>query len=249
MRKRLYILSIFCVLFLCARAETILLRTGARVKGTIVFENEEVVIIRESVSGSRYQYPRADVEAVLRDDESGDEPVEAESAAAEQEMQVSKKASILLELAGGMAYLPSHSPGGGVSADLLVGSHHIGERHIFVGGGIGYHGAFLTGERYNFLPIQAALRMPLTEQKHAPYFGISAGYGIALSNDYLGGIYAGLDFGYRCQLNPKTAIGLCAYAQFQQATLRVAEVVEGTTFSNSTGRNIVCAGLKVGLYF
>ena len=248
MTKRLYILVLICLLSVAyAYAETIILRTGARVKGTILFQNEEVVIIRDA-SGARYQYPRAEVEQVL-----ADSPIDAEeqSEKAEEtaEVSTSKKASILLEIAGGAAINPNESAGGAVSADILVGSHHIGERHLFIGGGLGYHGLFLGGEKYNFLPIQVALRMPFVETKHAPVFGASLGYGIALSNGYLGGIYAGIDFGYRCQLNPKTAISVVGFAQMQQTMINTVEIIEGNEFVNRTGRIFFTPGIKLALYF
>ena len=97
--------------------------------------------------------------------------------------------------------------------------------------------------------IHEGVRMPLTEDKHAPVFGASLGYGVALSKLYLGGVYAGLDFGYRCRLNPKTAIALVAFGQFQQAFIPVTETIEGNEFTHRTGRSLVTAGLKLALYF
>ncbi|MBQ2068042.1 MAG: hypothetical protein II457_03890 [Paludibacteraceae bacterium] len=249
MRKSLYIFVFFCLCALCAHAETIVLRTGARVAGTIVFQNEEVIIVREAESGARFQYPRADVEAVLSDEEANAAEGENGAKDEEQEITTSKKASILLELAGGAAVNPGTAAGGAASADLLVGSHHIGDKHLFIGGGIGYHGMFLGAEKYSFLPIQVAVRMPFMETKHAPVFGFSAGYGVALSKNYLGGIYAGVDLGYRCQLNPKTAIALVAFAQFQQAKITTVTVIGEDSFEAKAGRNLVASGVKLCLYF
>ena len=264
MKRRIYILVLMWFAVACAGAETIVLRTGARVKGTIVFQNEEVVIIRDE-SGARFQYLRSEVERIIGEEElkikSEERRVKSEE---EGEIQVKKKATIGVEIAGGGVFMPggitgsggatgagsggATGIGGGVAADLMVGSHHIGDRHIFIGGGFGYHGSFMGGERYNFLPVQAALRMPLMERKHAPFFGVAIGYGIALSKAYQGGIYAGLDFGYRCQLNPKTAMTIGGFAQFQQAMVQVTEVIDGSAFMNKTGRNIVLTGLKIGFY-
>jgi hypothetical protein len=172
---------------------------------------------------------------------------------------VNKKASILLELAGGSAYIPNKALGAAVSVDLLVGSHHINGRHIFIGGGLGYHGLFMVNpnaassknvaQKLNFLPIQAAIRIPFLEQKHSPVAGLAIGYGVALSKDYLGGLYAGVDLGYRCQLNPKTAIGAVFYTQFQQAQIIATESIEGTGFEGKTGRNLLSFGAKFTLYF
>ena len=213
-------------------------------KGEIVLQNADVVIVRDA-SGARFQYPRTEVQEILATDAA-----EVKEQDPEQEnIGTSKKASILLELAGGPAVIPSQAVGGGFSVDMLVGSHHIGDRHLFIGGGLGYHGLFIGEEKYNFLPIQVALRMPFMEQKHAPVFGVALGYGVGLSRDYLGGLYAGLDFGYRCQLNEKTAIALVLAAQFQQATIRVIEEVSGIPYANTVGRNFVTPSIKFALYF
>lgn len=213
-------------------------------KGEIVLQNADVVIVRDA-SGARFQYPRTEVQEILATDAAEVKEQEAE----QENIGTSKKASILLELAGGPAVIPSQAVGGGFSVDMLVGSHHIGDRHLFIGGGLGYHGLFIGEEKYNFLPIQVALRMPFMEQKHAPVFGVALGYGVGLSRDYLGGLYAGLDFGYRCQLNEKTAIALVLAAQFQQATIRVIEEVSGIPYANTVGRNFVTPSIKFALYF
>ena len=262
--KRLALFISFLLVLACAHAETIVLRTGARVKGSILFENEEVVVVRTD-EGARFQYPRTDVLQVLTDAQMAEieakEKAEAERKAKELERQqrleaeklpeikTPKKASILVEVAGGAAIQPAEAVGGGVSADLLVGSHHIGGRHVFVGGGVGYHGVFIGTDKYNFLPIQVAVRMPLTEEKHAPMFGVGVGYGIALSKAYLGGLYAGADFGYRCQVTPKSAIAVVAFAQFQQAMMPVVAEIEGVEYAQTAGRSLVTTGVKLAFYF
>ncbi len=246
MKKTLSIVALLSIFLLGAQAETIVLRTGARVKGTILLQNEEVLIVRDT-EGARFQFPRADVAEIV----AGDAPVAEETAQTgeEPEIRTAKKVSALLEISGGAALRPNEAAGGGVGADLIIGTHHIGSRHIFIGGGLGYHGVFLGAEKYNFLPVQAALRLPLVEGKHAPVFGVSLGYGVALSKNYAGGLYAGMDFGYRCQLNPKTAVAVVAFARFQQAKVDVVEVIDGMEFVNRTGRNLVTPGLKLALYF
>jgi hypothetical protein len=189
------------------------------------------------------------VQEILSDEVEKNDSAQPSETTETQEITTSKKASILLEIAGGASVIPLQSAGGAVSADLLVGSHHIGDKHIFIGGGLGYHGVFLGAEKYNFLPIQVALRMPMIEAKHAPVFGFGLGYGIALSKNYLGGIYAGVDLGYRCQLNPKTALALVLFAQFQQAKMQVATEIEGIPYTHFAGRSLVSSGIKMALYF
>lgn len=247
--KRIAFLIVLCVSFLCAHAETLVLRTGARVKGTIVFQNEEVVIFRDA-EGARFQYPRSEVEAIISDETVENSEDSDQKSDELQEITTPKKASILLELGGGAGVNPNEAVGGAFGVDLLVGSHHIGDRHIFIGGGVGFHGVYMGApDNYNFLPIQVAVRMPMMETKHAPMFGVALGYGVALSKSYLGGIYADVELGYRCQLNPRTAIGLVAYAQFQQATVPTTILIDGNPFDTKSGRSFVSSGLKLALYF
>lgn len=243
--KKIVFLILLCVAFAYAHAETIILRTGARMVGTILVQNDDVVIIRNT-EGARFQYPRADVQEILAEDMP--EVIEQEEEP-EQEVITSKRVSALLEISGGAAINPNDAAGGGVGVDLIIGSHHIGSRHILIGGGLGYHGLFFKGEKLHFLPIQAALRMPFIEATHAPVFGIALGYGIAMSKNYTGGLYAGIDFGYRYQINAKSALAVVVFAQFQQAKVNVVETVEGVEFINKTGRNFVTPGVKLALYF
>ena len=243
--KKLYTIALILLCALCAHAETLILRTGARVKGEILFQNEEVVVLRNA-EGARFQYPRAEIQEILTVD-----PVEEEVVVEEQkdEIKTAKKVSVSLELGGGAACIPNSAVGGGFSVDFLVGSHHIGQRHLFLGAGLGYHGMFIGAEKYNFLPVQVALRLPLLEQKHAPVFGMALGYGIALSKTYKGGLYASIDFGYRYQINEKSALAVVASAQFQQSKIAAAEIVEGNTFTNYTGRYLVSPELKLVFMF
>ena len=246
MRKVVSILSLICAFILCAHAETLVLRTGARVRGEIVFQNDEVVILRDA-DGARFQYPRADVLEILADESATSTSQDPE--ASTEEISTSKKISILLELAGGVAVNPNEAAGGAFSVDLIVGTHHIADRHLFFGGGLGYHGLFFGADKFNFLPIQAAVRIPFTESKHAPVAGLAIGYGVALSKNYLGGLYASADMGYRYQINPHTAVAVVAFAQFQQAKIHLTETMDSEPFVNYVGRNFLMPGIKIALYF
>ena len=248
MKNRLFIIALLSLTCMCACAETIILRTGARIQGTIVVQNDDVVIIRDA-EGARFQYPREDVVHIVADEKPI--VVEVEEVIAEPEIKTSKKVTALLEFAGGAAVNPNEAAGAGVGADLLIGTHHIGNKHIFLGGGLGYHGLFFLNDKYHFLPVQVALRMPFIEAKHAPVFGAALGYGIALTKktNYIGGLYAGIDFGYRYQISPRSSLAVVAFVQFQQAKVKTVTKIEGVEFENKTGRNFVTPGVKLALYF
>ncbi len=244
--KKLALIIVLCFLSLAyAHAETIVLHTGARVEGTILFQNDEVVIVRDE-AGARFQYLRTDVAEILSDNAEEAEQVDIE---AEPEITTSKKASILLELSCAPSIMIPFSPFGNAAIDLLAGTHHIKDRHIFIGAGVGYHGYFQDGCSYNFLPIEAKLSVPFMEATHAPVFGIALGYGVALSKDYIGGIYTGIDFGYRYQINPKSALAVMVFASFQQARLNTTVTIDGNTYTHKAGRNFVSPGIKFALFF
>lgn len=229
----------------CAQAEVLTLRTGAIVVGTIVFENEEVVVLKDA-SGARYQYPREDVLSVGQETQTNDtqQDIATLNAAA-----ATKRVSVAVELAGGAAFIPTDTTGGYFGANLLVGSYDMLGKRIFLGIGVGYSGEFCGGQKYAFLPIQLVAHIPLLQQKHAPMVGLSLGYGVALSKDYQGGLYTGANIGYCYRLSAKSALYIAADVQWQQAKIDVKETIEGTTFTNYTGRSILHAGVRLGLFF
>ena len=114
---------------------------------------------------------------------------------------------------------------------------------------MGYAGEFCGGQKYAFLPIQLVARIPLLQQKHAPMVGLSLGYGVALSKDYQGGLYAGANIGYCYRLSAKSSLYIAADVQWQQAKIEVKETIEDTSFTNHTGRSILHAGVRLGLFF
>lgn len=254
MRKQFVLLFMLCVA-LAAQAELVTLKNGTQIRGTIVVQNDEVVIVREA-SGARYQYPRAEVLSIAEEKETVQEKEEEVKTVG---LGHQKKASIALEAGVGASVFPNDGKAGvAYSVDLLVGSHNLADKRIFVGGGVGYHGDWLGGQpkefnSYSFLPVQAVLRMPLIVQKHAPMFGVSLGYGIALSKQYVGGLYADVLFGYRYEINSKTSLGVCANLSFQQARVTVQETPLETlpkaVYTNQAGRSILRAGLKMSLFF
>ena len=226
-------------------AETVTLRSGKVINGTILVENQDVVIIRD-VNGARFQFPASDVANISREQNSQDVTTPEE-----EQVQSSspKKAALTLELAGGGLYEQSSQWGAYMTADLLIGSRQIKGKDITLGGSVGYMGAFVGGQAFNFIPICVALRLPLMEGKHAPLIGASIGYGIAASKLYLGGLTAGADIAYRYQINAKSSLSIGLNVRFQQAMLPVVETIEDTEYTHNAGRSLVATGIKLGLQF
>lgn len=238
-----------------ASAEVVTLRNGRTVSGEILLQNEEVIILRDS-NGARHQYPIGEV--VRIDGMGNDDSNEKESATevrpvakgeGREANEGEKRTTLRLELSGGMAMVPGEKAGGAFGIDVLVGSHHIGQTEILVGGMVGYHGCYMPGYQRHFLPIAAALRAPVLQQKHAPEVGLSIGYGIALSRNYRGGIWLGADLGYRYRMERGNSLYAGLFAQFQQSRETVTQVKEDAEFVGTQHRNIVGFGAKLAIGF
>lgn len=245
MRKCFFFLAALLVCVISVRAEVLTLRTGAQVQGVIVFQNEEVIVLQDR-SGARFQYPYADVLSISNEESLIADQQQGSSSAISVP---TKKISVLLELAGGVSFIPADTIGGGFGGNLLVGSHDLLGKRIFLGGGVGYVGEFMGNDKYAFLPIQLAVRIPFLQQKHSPMAGVALGYGVALSKDYLGGLYAGVNIGYCCRISSKSALYIAADVQFQQAKIEAHETIEDVSFTNHTGRSFVHTGVRLGFFF
>ncbi len=244
MKNHFFFLTALLLCVISTQAEVLTLRTGTQVQGTIIFQNEEVIVFKDA-SGARFQYPRADVLSISDEVSVFNQP-QADTVSS---VTSSKKVSVLLELAGGATFIPADTVGGHFGANLLVGSHDMLGKRIFLGGGIGYIGEFMGRQRYAFLPVQLAVRIPFLQQKNSPIAGIALGYGVALGKEYLGGLYAGVDLGYCYRISTKSALYIAADVQFQQAKIEVQETIEDTSFTNHTGRGFVHTGIRLGFFF
>ena len=274
---RRLILSLLMLCAITARADVVVLQSGKEIQGTILVQNEEVVIIK-TTSGSRFQYPADEVKTIRK--EGSDNQVGAQGSTSSQERnttdakQVSpssvKKVSVAIELVGGVATNPHEEDlYGNMSANLLVGSHDLLNRGIFLGGSVGYLGALYTTTQtivttttpivkktttaYSFLPITLAARIPLLQDKHSPMIGMQLGYGIALSKDYQGGLNAGLDVGYCYRISERQRLYVAADCQLQQAFINTTEHMtdnEGQKhdYTHHAGQCFIQYGVRLGIY-
>lgn len=255
MTKRFLIIIPMLLLALSMRAELVTLRTGKTIQGTILIQNEEVLIIRDT-NGQRYQFPAGEVLTV---EETGTKTMtqtqtqtktQTKTITAKDENE--KKTAFMIELGGGFHTIPHDRIGGAVSGDLIIGSRAIAGREVLLGGQIGYHGGILpatpnaTRQTYHFLPIALAFRMPLLDGAHSPLVGASLGYGIGLSKNYTGGIFTELLLGYRYRMPKGNTVFAGADVQFQQARIQATEY---EVYTAQLGRNLVSAGIKFAFSF
>lgn len=245
--KRLLTILFSVVLSVSVWADVrVTLRSGETLTGAIVFQNEEVLVLKNA-DGQRFQYPMAEVVSV-------EDGVAAEQEEEEQESGSRKKVGVSLHLAGGAGFVPYADKGGCLGVNLYVGACNLFDKHIFVGGGIGYTGVFLSPQQFadkslSFIPIQVRFSAPLMQTEHAPALGASLGYGFSPKGIDKGGLAASVDAGWRWQMTEKSALFVGIDFALQQGKVSVAETIEGEEYESEQFRNFCRVGLKLAVQF
>ena len=221
-------------------AEVVTLRSGQTVRGEIVLQNDEVVIIRTN-NGMRHQYPTSEVVSIRSNEVIVDQPTAVAPAV--------RPVNIALQVHGGVLFVPELGVGGQFGTDLMIGSHAIHGKRMFLGGSVGYRAKVIGSTTYSFIPLLAHIQYPLTEQKHAPLLGISVGYGFAANKDDQGGICIGANFGGSYLINQQASMQYGIYAEWQQAQTDVVQYIDNIPYTNHMGCNFLAIGVKFAVLF
>ena len=256
MKRFIGILLIWMTLISSVYAELVVLRSGKTVKGEILLHNEEVVIIRQK-DGSRFQFPMQEVLSI-----SAELPPKRQSST--NRIAEDKKVACHFAVAGGTAYTPN-GWGGYINPTVFVGTHTLRHLPIAVGGTVGYHGVFAQGNAYSWIPLQASIYLSPTVNSQLSTVNcqlstvncqlstvncqLSIGYAFALSQDYTGGICAGMEIGWSHAIGNTSSIFMALTAQSLQTRMQVVETVNGNSYRNFRGCTLVSLGMKLGIQF
>ena len=243
--KRLTIILLFCVLTIAAFADVVVtLNSGQQVAGTIVFQNQDVVVIK-SQEGQRFQYPMSEVRSITEGE------IEQEEEDLPQNQTHEKKVGVALHISGGAGIIPSYSTGGSFGANVYIGACNLMQKHIFVGGGLGVDMFFFPTQAgpLVYIPLQAHFSAPFMQTKHAPAAACSIGYGFSTKGIDKGGLSAVADFGWRCQLSSKAALFAGLSASIQQGKIDIEETIESETYTHSSVRSLWKVGAKLAIQF
>jgi len=238
------ILLVGCILFCnSADAEVVQLKSGARMKGSIVFQNEEVVVIKDA-TGSRFQYMMSDVEAIVPDE------VETQ---VEEDVKRSneKKVAVGISVSEGVSIL-GKTTGNNLNIDLSIGTANLFDRRIFLGGSFGYHGSFINKQAATtFLPIMLRAEVPLMKEikPNAAMLTAGVGYGIAATKNMKGGFCADMSLGWRHEMSNKgRALFLGGYTRVQSAQLNTTETIDEQSYVGYLNRTFIAVGARLTLY-
>lgn len=209
----------------------ITLNTGAEHVGNVRFANDQVVVLVDD-RGQVFQYTRESIRDIS--------PADAKQEAIEEER--SGKVGAEIALMGGIGNVKATSTKGGepygtvgcVDADLFVGHKDFLQRHIFLGGGLGYHMLFVKDGSWMLLPIMARVSLPfLPDRKVSPFAALNAGYAFAIgskdkkeSDGLKGGALGELNLGAQFMIRGRKQLSLAWYGRLQ-----------GYQSKNATDRN------------
>ena len=222
-------------------AEVVVLNSGQRIQGEITLLNEDVVIIKKK-DGTRYQYPRSEVQSIEED------PTITTTTTLES-TTTNRKVAVRVQAHGGAVYLPNKGWGGQIGADLILGSKKIGNTPMLVGGSVGFRTKMLPDENYTFIPIQAVVSMPLIPKQHAPHICMSLGYGCSTNKATKGGICLSASAGWTYQVNSNIALLLSACAEWQNSQTEITESIDEQEYKNNVGCNFITLGATIGIQF
>ncbi len=248
-KRVIYIVLLSLGIALSAHAEVVVLRSGQIIKGDILLNNEEVVILRQN-NGTRYQYPKTEVVEITQESTTID-TINTQTTAKP------KMVALQLVASGGMAYIPHRHTGATMDVQAMVGSHNLLEKRVFLGGSIGYRGVFVDQTTYSWIPLQLVWQMPITSlphhlitsSPHRPLVGCSLGYAFATNKDWGGGICAGLDIGWWYGISERSSLSLAFTAQWQQTRMTITETINQADYTHAVGCSILGLGIKLGLQF
>lgn len=249
MKENTFILLLSLLLLVpTLQAEVVVLQTGQQIQGEIVLHNNDVIII-QTKSGIRYQYPTNEVTSIRNDDVSQQEKNQEAIVAS-----YTRPVNLRFQIHGGAVYVPTLGWGGLIGTDFMIGSYAIKNKRMFIGGGIGYRAKIIQDKVYSFIPLQAVVAIPLMESKNAPIIGMNIGYGFSTNKQTEGGICVGTNVGWNYLINQQSSLSISLFAEWQQARIDIKQTIddisqEGIEYINHMGCYFISTGLKLGISF
>lgn len=244
--KKIHAILLMCfALIASVHAEVIVLRSGQKVKGDILFQNEEVMIIRKK-DGSRYQFPASEILRVETNAQDEHDDMEKTASAVRV-----RKVDCYAAVDGGAAYLPYHGWGGTARLELMLGSHNLLGKRIFLGGSVGYQASVYADKNYHWIPLQLVAQVPILreDKRWYPKVGVNVGYAFATNKEWGGGMCAGVNVGCGYDINQRSSLLLAVVAGWQQTRINTIETINGTAYQNYIGCSQLHIGARVGIQF
>ena len=241
MRRTL--LHILCLLMLTAslHAERITLRSGKHLTGKVLAQTEEILLF-QTATGQRFQFPLGDIQRI-------EEDIEEEASDETKKEDTSRPVAFRLAVSAGLSAVSGEKCGGMTTAELQIGTRRIAGKDIFLGGSVGYAGAFLSPTAH-FIPLQAVVAVPIpmtSSEKCRAEVNTSFGYALATKGNK-GGLTGSLSAGARFTLK-NNALFVGGTAQFIQTGRDRTTIIGNDLYTHSVGTTLWLIGAKTALQF
>ena len=124
-------------------------------------------------------------------------------------------------------------------------------KQIFLGGSIGYHGAFVADRSYSWIPLQFVAQVPvlLPETRLCPTLGANIGYAFATNKEWGSGMCAGVNIGGRYTISDNSSMTFAFKAQWLQTRIDITETIQGVDYQNYMGVPQLTLGASIGIQF
>jgi len=224
-------------------AERVTLRSGKRLTGTVLAQKDGIMLF-ETQQGQKFQIPMDEVVNIETD------AVEEEAGMEVRQGNTVPRIAFRIALSGGLSAVRDEKCGGMTTAEIQMGTRQIGGKNIFLGGSIGYAGAFLSPSAH-FFPIQAVAAVPIpmeTAKRYCVEIDSSLGYAIA-TKGHKGGITGSLAVGGRIRMTQQSDFFAGITAQFVQTERTRIEMIGNDGYAHKVGTTMWLVGAKIALQF
>lgn len=229
------------------------LKTGATYTGTILVENDEIIMIQIK-DGSKMQFQFVDVLKKELMPENTELSSETENSAPATSIVIKEDAikgrvEIADIIGNGKNSFENKNF---IQAFLIFGKTLASQPEFYIGAGGGVFTS--TGKTLNISFIPVFINLEYTEKKStknrpSAFAGMKAGYSFSIQESINGGIFIQPDLGMKIKLNNRSTLRLSLTLGNQIFSGKLKELNNGNYYSYEGGTTLLTIGLRAGFEF
>lgn len=236
------------------RMDIVVLNTGNTYVGSIVVQNDDIVILQTN-DGTRFQFSNTEIKEIKKNEIYHESDDFSQKESPEILDLSNDNIRMMINVSGGASFAEkafSLSPS--LQAGLLFVKDNIFGKALLGGVEIAYQAIFLKEENtesqtISFLPLSLHLQYNFSSKRHHPFVGIDTGYAFSLSEAYKGGISTKISAGYSYRLSYRTVLYTGFYYGLQMISTNLTENFNKEEY-NYFGKTVINNfGIKLALQF
>lgn len=241
----LLLLIIPLFIFSQSQKDKITLTSGDTFIGEIIFQNEEILIIR-TTEGARYQFQLSQVKHQEKFDASVQNITQNDNVLYESNFRLMPSVTASINTAK-FRFDQALS----TDVSLAIGAHNFSGKNWFVGGGIGLFSLFdpTSTKTENFLPLFVRSQANFKNQPNGMFWGIDVGYQFSLNDAYEGGLMSKVALGYSREISNRAQFLISFSTALRNVNTQLSEPQNNINYTYTGNTNLIGLGLNVGLMF